>query len=57
MKEVILLINILLLSALSLPAQEAKFEVKSAILEKETIMAGQKVENILYINEYGKKGI
>jgi outer membrane lipoprotein-sorting protein len=55
MKQVILLANVLLLTVSSLYAQDARFELKSAILKKETIAAGQKIENTLYIDEYGKK--
>jgi hypothetical protein len=41
MKQIILLTTVFLVSVLSLQAQEARFEFKSAILKKETIVAGQ----------------
>ncbi|WP_293709422.1 hypothetical protein [uncultured Parabacteroides sp.] len=38
-----------------LKAQEAKYELKSAIIKKETIAMGQKLESTWYMDDYGKK--
>lgn len=36
-------------------AQETKYELKSAIIKKETVAMGQKFESIWYIDDYGEK--
>lgn len=36
-------------------AQEAKYELKSAIIKKETVAMGQKLESTWYMDYYGKK--
>lgn len=36
-------------------AQEAKYGIKSAILKKEAVSMGQKVQGMQYFDEYGKK--
>lgn len=35
-----------------LKAQESKYELKSAIIKKETVAMGQKLESTWYIDEY-----
>lgn len=54
MKKTFLLV-MLLGTATVLFAQEAKYEIKSAILKKEAVGMGQKVEGMLYFDDYGKK--
>lgn len=44
-----------LLISTALIAQEAKYELKSAIIKKETVTMGQKLESTWYIDDYGKK--
>ena len=55
MKKRILLVNLFFTTIITLSAQEARFEFKSAILKKETVVAWQKIENTMYIDDYGKK--
>ena len=50
-----LLSLLLTLIAFSLSAQEARYEIKSAIIKKEISMMGQKFETTNYIDEFGKK--
>ncbi|MDR0794774.1 MAG: hypothetical protein LBE79_01765 [Tannerella sp.] len=45
----------LLMTVFALPAQEARYEVKSAIIQKTMEMMGQQMENIQYIDDYGSK--
>jgi hypothetical protein len=42
-------------AAAGLSAQEAKYEIKSAIIKKETVMMGQKFESVSYIDDFGRK--
>lgn len=39
----------------ALSAQEAKYELKSAAIQKETVAMGQKFESTWYIDDFGKK--
>ena len=50
-----LIVCLLSFIAISLSAQEAKYEIKSAIIKKETTMMGQKIESVTYIDDFGKK--
>ena len=50
-----LIVCLLLFVTISLSAQEAKYELKSAIIKKETTMMGQKIESVTYIDDFGKK--
>ena len=50
-----LLFATLLLSVFTLSAQEAKYEIKSAIITKSVEMMGQKIDGIQYIDDYGVK--
>ena len=52
--KLLLEIFFLLISTV-LIAQEAKYELKSAIIKKETVAMGQKLESTWYIDDYGKK--
>jgi len=55
MKRIHLTTSLLFVMILSVYAQEVRYEIKSAIIKKETILMGQKVESIWYMDEYGKK--
>ena len=50
-----LIVCLLLFVTISLSAQDAKYEIKSAIIKKEMTMMGQKIETINYIDDFGKK--
>lgn len=45
----------LLLSTTTIFAQEAKYGIKSAILKKEAVTMGQKVQGVQYFDDYGRK--
>ena len=50
------LLAVLLLSAtVTAFAQEAKYGIKSAILKKEAVTMGQKVQGVQYFDDYGRK--
>lgn len=50
------LLAVLLLSATATAfAQEAKYGIKSAILKKEAVTMGQKVQGVQYFDDYGRK--
>ena len=55
MKTKLLLATLPLLWAVTLSAQEAKYEIKSAVITKTVEMMGQKMEGIQYFDDYGKK--
>lgn len=55
MKAKTLFVALLLAVTTLLSAQEAKFEIKSAIITKEMVAMGQKVECTWYVDDYGKK--
>lgn len=55
MKAKTLFAVLLLAVTTLLSAQEAKFEIKSAIITKEMVAMGQKVECTWYVDDYGKK--
>jgi len=42
-------------TAFTLSAQEAKYEIKSAIIKKETVAMGQTIESTCYFDDFGKK--
>lgn len=46
---------LLLLVTIALSAQEAKYEMKSAIIKKKTDFSGQVLESTTFIDDYGKK--
>ena len=46
---------LLLFVTIALSAQEAKYEMKSAIIKKKTEFSGQVLESITFIDDYGKK--
>jgi len=48
---------LILLSVGALSAQEARYELKSAIIKKTMEMMGQKMESVQYIDEYGAKEV
>ena len=50
-----LLFATLLLSAFTLSAQEAKYEIKSAIITKSVEMMGQKIDGMQYVDDFGVK--
>ena len=50
-----LLFTTLLLSVFTLSAQEAKYEIKSAIITKSMDMMGQKIDGVQYIDDFGVK--
>ena len=50
-----LLFATLLLSVFTLSAQEAKYEIKSAIITKSMEMMGQKIDGVQYIDDFGVK--
>ena len=50
-----LLFTTLLFSVFALSAQEAKYEIKSAIIAKSVDMMGQKIDGTQYIDDYGVK--
>jgi hypothetical protein len=50
-----LLFAALLLSVFTLSAQEAKYEIKSAIITKSMDMMGQKIDGVQYIDDFGVK--
>ena len=48
--------GLLLLSGIRLSAQEmTKYGIKSAVIKKEVTTMGQKMQNTLYFDDYGKK--
>lgn len=53
--KVRLLPVLFLFATIVLKAQQAKYEFKSAIVKKEVIAMGQKLESTWYIDDYGKK--
>lgn len=54
--KVTLFITVLFMSVTAvLSAQELKYELKSAIVKKETIAMGQKIESTWYMDDFGKK--
>ena len=55
MKFKIFLTSMLLCAAFVLIAQEARYEIKSAIISKTIEMMGQKIEGVQYVDDYGKK--
>ena len=46
---------LLLFVTIALSAQEAKYEMKSAIIKKKTEFSGQVLESTTFIDDYGKK--
>lgn len=46
---------LLLFVTIALSAQEAKYEMKSAIIKKKTDFSGQVLESTTFIDDYGKK--
>ena len=54
MKTKLFFTAIVLFTAFSLSAQEAKYEIKSAVIKKTMEMWGQKVEAVQYFDDYGK---
>ena len=46
---------LLLFVTIALSAQEAKYEMKSAIIKKKTEFSGQVIESTTFIDDYGKK--
>ena len=55
MKSKMLLTSVLLCTTLTAIAQEARYEIKSAVIKKTVEMMGQKIEGVQYIDDYGKK--
>lgn len=55
MKMKILFAALLLSATTLLSAQEAKYGIKSAIIKKDMVAMGQKVECAWYVEDYGKK--
>ena len=55
MKTKILFAISLLFAVTVLNAQEAKYGIKSAIIKKDVVAMGQKVECTWYMDDYGKK--
>lgn len=55
MKAKTLFVALLLAVTTLLSAQEGKFGIKSAIITKEMVAMGQKVECTWYVDDYGKK--
>ena len=55
MKMKLLFATLPLLWAVALSAQEAKYEIRSAVITKAVEMMGQKMEGVQYIDDYGKK--
>ena len=54
-KKKLIVVSILSFMTMYLSAQEAKYEIKSAIIKKEIVMMGQKLEAITYFDDFGKK--
>jgi len=54
MKTKLLFTAVALFTVFALTAQEAKYELKSAIIKKTMEMFGQKMESIQYFDDYGK---
>ena len=54
MKEKLLFATVALFTVFTLSAQEAKYELKSAIIKKSMEMFGQKMDATLYFDDYGK---
>ena len=50
-----LLVVLLSFVAISLSAQDAKYEIKSAIIKKKTVMMDRESESTTYFDDYGKK--
>ncbi|GHV20742.1 hypothetical protein FACS1894174_03170 [Bacteroidia bacterium] len=46
---------LLLFSVIALSAQDAKYEMKSAIIRKEVLMMGIKIEGMQYFDDFGRK--
>ena len=56
MKMRLFITGLLLLSGIRLSAQEmTKYGIKSAVIKKEVTTMGQKMQNTLYFDDYGKK--
>lgn len=55
MKAIVLFAALLLSATTLLNAQEAKYGIKSAIIKKDMVAMGQKVECAWYVEDYGKK--
>lgn len=55
MKSRMLFAVLLVLTTTLLSAQEAKYGIKSAIIKKDMVAMGQKVECAWYVEDYGKK--
>ncbi len=56
MKMRLFITGLLLLSGIQLSAQEmTKYGIKSAVIKKEVTTMGQKMQNTLYFDDYGKK--
>ena len=47
--------SVLLCATFVAIAQEARCEIKSAVIKKTVEMMGQKIEGVQYIDDYGKK--
>ena len=50
-----LLFVLLTFIAISLSAQDAKYEIKSAIIKKKMVMMDRESESVTYVDDYGKK--
>ena len=55
MKTKLIFTILLVLLGLTLSAQEARYEIKSAIISKTIEMAGQKIDGVQYIDDFGVK--
>ena len=55
MNKKLVLATLFFLSVFAISAQEARYEVKSAIIKKTTEMMGLKSETVQYIDDYGAK--
>ena len=55
MKTRLFLTVLVLLSVLTLSAQEARYEIKSAVITKNIEMMGQKIDGVQYIDDFGVK--
>ena len=54
MQKKSLLVSLSFLMAITISAQEAKYEIKSGIINSLTEVAGQKMETVTYFDDYGK---
>ena len=54
MKNKSLLVSLSLFMAITISAQEAKYEIKSGIINSTMEVMGQKIETVTYFDDYGK---